>query len=198
MPMIYPPRLKVHPLRGPRKHEAFTLIELITATAILGVVLSTVWAGLITLLEANRDKVAELNRKHELNRAADFIADDIRSGGTVATDVTMVGGPNQGLFEIRDDSGVPTIAYYVTPKGNSQWQGPYVLRRKLNTKRTQALVDGISNDLSLECLTGTGNTKRKGGVRVSLLSEKTLKICLVGHLGENNLISVLRQVHVRN
>lgn len=181
-----------------RVPPGFTMVELITATAIMGLLISMVWGGLITVMESNQKKAAELDRKHELNRAADFIADDIRAGSKVAIDVTLLGGPNQGLFEIRSEDDTPLVAYYVTPKGTSDWKGPYVLRRKLPSKKTQALVDGISNSLSLECLSDLGVTKRKGGVRVTLLSDKTLKICLVGHLGDENLLSVSRQVNVRN
>ena len=157
-----------------------------------------VWRGLISLMESNQAKTTELDRKHELNRAADFIADDIRDGTTVSNDVTL-SGPNQGLFEIRNKDGAPIVAYYVAPKGNTPWKGPYVLKRKeLGMTYSQTLVDGISDSLSLECLSDVGITKRKAGVRITIQNQKHLKICLVGHLGNNNLLSVVRQVNVRN
>lgn len=176
----------------------FTLVELMTATAVMGVIVSMVWGGLVSLMETNQTKTTELNRKHELNRAADFLADDIRAGTTVSIDVTMP-GPNQGLFEVRNEDGAPIVAYYVAPKGSSSWKGPYVLKRKeIGMNKTQALVDGISDSLSLECLSDVGVTKRKAGVRVTIQNQKHLKICLVGHLGNNNLLSVVRQANVRN
>ncbi len=174
----------------------FTLIELITATAVVGVLVSMVGGGLVSVMESRQKKEAQLDRKHELNRAADFIADDVLAGSGVSTTVT-ISGPNSGLFEIRYQDGSPSVAYFLTPKGNSRWKGPYVLRRKVDGKNSVALVDGISS-LSPICFASPGTVKRQAGIQVTIQAETHVRICMAGLLPRNDVMTLSRQASVRN
>lgn len=174
----------------------FTLVELITATAIMGILVAMVGGGLVSVMESNRRKEAELDRKHELNRAADFIADDVLAGEKVSTTVT-IGGPNSGLFEIAYPDASPHVAYFLTPKGNSRWKGPYVLRRKIAGENTIALVDGIASQSPI-CLPSPGTMKHKAGIQVTIQAERHLKLCLAGLLINNDVLTISRQASVRN
>lgn len=174
----------------------FTLIELITATAVMGILVAMVGGGLISVMESSGRKEAELDRKHELNRAADFIVDDVLAGAKVSTRVTM-SGPNGDLFEITYADLSPPVAYFVTPQGDSRWKGPYVLRRKVAGQDSVALVDGISARSPL-CLAGAGSTKRQAGIHVTIESERQLKICLSGLLVDNEVMTLSRTASLRN
>jgi len=70
--------------------DGFTLIELLVAMAISIVVIGVAGLGLVTIMGANRKAEAESLRRKDLNRALDFIADEIRMASRVnsTTNVT--------------------------------------------------------------------------------------------------------------
>ena len=176
--------------------NGFTLTELITATAILGLVIGLVWSGLITMISGTQKAEEELDRKHELNRAADFIADDIQDAAKVSSTVTL-SGANAGVFEITKNDG-KRVAYFMRPKGTTRWKGPYILYRKTSHMyHAQALVDGLSQRTPI-CLGNGGQVKQSAGFKVLIMSNKHLKVCMAGYLIDNEVLTVSRLISVRN
>lgn len=65
--------------------SGFTLVELLVAVAITGIVATGVGFGLVSILQANRKAEAQTTMRMDLNRSLDFIADEIRSARRVNT-----------------------------------------------------------------------------------------------------------------
>lgn len=185
-----------HVSRARHSLSGFTLTELVTATAILGIVIGGVWSALIAILSSSQAAEQEYDRKVELNRAADYMADDIQNAAKISGTVTL-SGVNSGVFELTKADG-KRVAYFVRKKGGSPWKGPYVLyRRSSDMSKSQALVDGLSSHSPI-CLAGGGSVKQKAGFKVSILSERHMKLCLAGKLLEDEVLTVSRIVSVRN
>ncbi|NJN23843.1 MAG: prepilin-type N-terminal cleavage/methylation domain-containing protein, partial [Acaryochloridaceae cyanobacterium RL_2_7] len=165
--------------------SGFTLTELMTATAILGIVIGLVWSSLISMISSTQRAEEELDRKRELNRAADFIVDDIQEAAQVSGTVTL-SGANAGVFEITKNDG-QRVAYFMRPQGLTRWKGPYILYRKTTgMHHAQALVDGLSDQTPI-CLAQGGQVKQSAGFKVIMVSNKHLKICLAGNLIDNEV-----------
>ena len=67
--------------------SGFTLIELLVAMSITTIVVTIAGSGLVAIMQNNSKAEAETLKRTELNRALDFIADDIRESNMVATSV---------------------------------------------------------------------------------------------------------------
>lgn len=61
----------------------FTLIELLVAMAITSIVISATGFGVVAITERNTKEKAETERRVELNRAQDFISDEVRTASKV-------------------------------------------------------------------------------------------------------------------
>jgi type II secretory pathway component PulJ len=66
----------------------FTLIELLVAMSITIIVVTLAGSGLIAIMQNNIKAEAETLRRVELNRALDFIGDEIRTSKTIATNAS--------------------------------------------------------------------------------------------------------------
>lgn len=64
--------------------KGFTLIELLLAMSITSIVLSIAGAGLVTIMQANQKAERENESRVNLNRAMDFIADEVRMANRVS------------------------------------------------------------------------------------------------------------------
>jgi len=72
-------------LFGIQKTSAgFTLIELLVAMSITTIVVGLAGSGLVTIMDANNKGEAETQRRTNLNRALDFISDEVRMASSVS------------------------------------------------------------------------------------------------------------------
>lgn len=67
--------------------SGFTLVELLVAIAITGIVISAAGFGLVNILQANKKAEAATERRRELNRALDFIAEEVKMASNIRSDV---------------------------------------------------------------------------------------------------------------
>jgi prepilin-type N-terminal cleavage/methylation domain-containing protein len=72
--------------------EGFTLIELVVAVAILGIVMSAVCAAMLAALRVNKDTSQRLGKSNDLQYAATWFAEDIESANTVSTNTAALCG----------------------------------------------------------------------------------------------------------
>lgn len=70
--------------RARRAGEGFTLIELVIAVAILGIVMSAICAAMVTALRANQETKARLAKSGDVQFSSTWFADDIAGANTVS------------------------------------------------------------------------------------------------------------------
>ena len=133
----------------------FTLIELMVAMAITSIVVSLTGIGLVAITGKNQKAEAETLRRTELNRALDFIADDIRESNLASTSVPpgwTVPSCYSAILYLNKPTGTPggtQIAYYTRSKtcGSNTvlWRGPQIIYRSTTTNDGgSVLVDSIA------------------------------------------------------
>ncbi|MBD2389462.1 type II secretion system protein [Aphanizomenon flos-aquae FACHB-1416] len=127
-------------------NEGFTLIELLVSVAIMTIVVSIVGVGLGTMLKENRKAESESDRRANLNRALDYITNEVRSANSIKTsassgdNLTLPSGFNipsntYGLVLTFPDN--TKSVYFLAPsdKGStcntttSLWQCPFAVFR---------------------------------------------------------------------
>ena len=70
------------------KRSGFTLIELLVASLIVSVVMLVAWSGLISLMNMSAMAEARTLRQVEINRALDFLTDELRTARNINATVT--------------------------------------------------------------------------------------------------------------
>jgi prepilin-type N-terminal cleavage/methylation domain-containing protein len=139
------------------KVTGFTLVELLIAMAITGVIITVGGSGLVIILNYNRQAEVKTDLRIELNRALDFMADDLRESNNISTSMpaswtgwTVPAGYSGVLF-VTKSPGTPggsQVAYYLREKlpgaTSPVWQGPQIIYRATATNNEgDALVDSI-------------------------------------------------------
>jgi prepilin-type N-terminal cleavage/methylation domain-containing protein len=125
--------------------RGFTLVELLVALAITGIVISLAGSGLYALMNANQRSQIETADRLELEQALAFMTDEIKMSQQVMTNIpskpTDLDGfkPASGASQIQpvlvlkpaSNSGLKkSIVYYLAdPPNDSVWLGPRVIYR---------------------------------------------------------------------
>lgn len=125
--------------------QGFTLVELLVALAITGIVISLTGSGLYALMNADRRSQIETADRLELERSLAFITDEIKMSQQVMTSIPSVPtnipgfNPVPGSNDIKPilvltpalNSGLkhPIVYYLAEPPSTSVWLGPRVIYR---------------------------------------------------------------------
>jgi prepilin-type N-terminal cleavage/methylation domain-containing protein len=137
----------------PSNARGVTLVELLIAMAITGAVVALGGSGLVTILSFNQTAETKTDLRMELNRALEFIADDVRESNQVSTSVpaswtgwTIPSGYSGVLFLTK--AGGTQVAYYQRRKlpgaTTPEWRGPAIIYRSTVTNDGgEALVDSL-------------------------------------------------------
>lgn len=135
-----------------RNTYGFTLVELLVAVAITGIVITAAGFGLVAILQANKSAEAATETRMELNRALDFMAEEVKMASSIRADISdsldvssiapsfgkSCNNPSDGLdcALILKIPGIdqPVIYYVVdhnqlTPSQQATWRGPRVIYR---------------------------------------------------------------------
>ncbi len=127
-------------LNNSRSSAGFTLVELLVAASITTIVVGVAGYGLVSIMGANRTASAETDRRMELNRSLDFIAEEVRQATAInriaapaisqPSSSTVEAGTVQSLL-VLDIPGVdqPVVYHIAQPKSGSVWGGPRVIYR---------------------------------------------------------------------
>jgi prepilin-type N-terminal cleavage/methylation domain-containing protein len=81
----------------PNNRSGFTLIELLIAIALTTIIVLGIGIGLVNILQANERTEAETASRNNLNRALDFISDDIRTAINASSSAPTWAWPNSSL-----------------------------------------------------------------------------------------------------
>lgn len=154
-----------------RSTKGFTLVELLVAVAITGIVVTVAGLGLVTILQANKRAEAATETRMELNRALDFMAEEVKMAEEIATptpgspkdylDTSVAPNfdsnctvPNDGVdcvLMLKIPGVAQRVIYYVrNPPENSLWFGPRVIYRwgpNFNKDGTYGNPDYLSRPL---------------------------------------------------
>ncbi len=156
-------------LKKPKSAAGFTLIELLVAMAITTIVVGITGWGVVAITQKSKEQKLETDRRVELNRALDFIADEVRQAKPIATNASADLGTIASSFTSTNRTPVLTlqipgvsqrVIYYIA-SSSSPWLGPNVVYRwgpSFNANGTysnptdptswtgEPLVDLISNE----------------------------------------------------
>ena len=149
----------------PQSLAGYTLVELLIAASLTLVVVGAAGFGLIAMMQTQQSTKAQVERRTEVNRALDFISDEVRYARTIGTDASGVSGFNPTdktvvlVLDIPDPANPTTpknAVYYVKSNTGTNWFGPQVLYRwgpPLNadgsygtgSNTSQALIDRVDD-----------------------------------------------------
>lgn len=91
----------------PRLHEqGVTLVELLAATIITGLVTSVIGFGVVTASQANKKTESIAARRHDLSRAFDFISNEIRMANRINHTNNVVASNSSTLANVVTDAGL--------------------------------------------------------------------------------------------
>lgn len=128
-------------LSNKKSSDGFTLVELLLAAAITTFVVSAAGFGLVTITEKNKKSQAETERRVELNRALDFISDEVRQAKKIAKVASTGDAASLSIVapDFNDSGKTPVLTlevpgvsqrviYYIA-SSSSPWLGPKVIYR---------------------------------------------------------------------
>ena len=150
----------------PMNQLGFTLVELLVAISITGLVISLAGSGLYTLMKANQRSQIETADRLELEQALAFITDEIKMSREIKTDSTfdktnkIKFNPASGssrvepillLYPGENSELINPIVYYLAdPPNSSVWAGARVIYRWGPTlKQNGNYSDGNGKDVTL-------------------------------------------------
>ncbi|WP_310487564.1 prepilin-type N-terminal cleavage/methylation domain-containing protein [Chamaesiphon sp. VAR_69_metabat_338] len=131
-------------LAASQHRRGFTLVELLLALVITGIVISLAGSGLYALMTADRRAQIETTDRLELEQALAFMTDEIKMSKQVLTSLPEVDGKAHfndasGSSRVKPililspsaNSGLthPIVYYIADPPNSSVWIGPRVIYR---------------------------------------------------------------------
>lgn len=126
-------------LKKPKSSAGFTLIELLVAMTITTIVIGITGWGVVAITQKSKEQKLETDRRVELNRALDFMADEVRQAKPITTDASANVSTIASSFD--STKGTPIlilqipdvsqrVIYYIAAKGtDSVWRGPNIIYR---------------------------------------------------------------------
>ena len=125
--------------------RGFTLVELLAALGITGLVMSLAGSGLYTLMKANERSQSETTDRLEIEQALAFMTDEIEMSQQVAINIPTPATTISGFQAASGSSNVqpilvlsptatsrldkPIVYYLADPPNSSVWLGPRVIYR---------------------------------------------------------------------
>jgi prepilin-type N-terminal cleavage/methylation domain-containing protein len=153
-------------------NQGFTLVELLIALAMTGILIGLTGSGLYALMQANQRSQTETMDRLELERALAFITDEIEMSRQIMTNIPTPATSIPGFQPASGSSRVqpilvltpastsrlvnPIVYYLADPPNSSVWLGPRVIYRWGPT------------------LLQNGNYSDGNGVDINLISASTL------------------------
>lgn len=149
--------------------------------------------GIVATLRANERVETEISRRANLNRALDFVSDEIRMAKAIAAPAsasvpTQACGTTTGVLDLTMPDNSHTIYYVHNLTGctSSLWSKPAVLRR-VSGGSDNVLVDALTLPSTVPSC-GTGTTSAGGnGFYACISNNRSATLYLYGNLNTSSL-----------
>ncbi len=176
------PNFSKNTLFSPLGHSylarGYTLLELLIAASLIGVVVSVAGYAMVLSITKNQKSSANSTISYNINRAAEFIQEEIRAANYVESNVAAAVSSISGFtlptgatpILILSSSGGDSIVYY-TQTASKPWVGPNAIYRwgypldadgRYDTTKSpssEILVDNVDNRAATpQCPTGWQST----------------------------------------
>ncbi len=203
----------------------FTLVELLIASFIGGLVIAGAGFGLVNIVTANEISEAKTQRRLELNRAIEFLSEEIRMSNKIssASGGTFPGsGTGVLLLDIADDPDDtnPNRVYFIR-SSTPTWIDNYTINRassdysssiSVSSPSDKVLVDALDapsnidpsstevTDITADCTGVSGTFLGANGFYACLYSDnRTVDLYMYGRLSKdsNQYIKVATKVFAR-
>lgn len=183
-------------------NKGFTLVEVLMAAAIMSIVVTLAGTAFVGLLQQNQKAKAESDRRTNLNRALDYIANDIRMANKIesTTGLTLPSGAT-GVLKLTIPNPVATpyhVIYYIS-NSLTGWESPRsIMRFQANNTTTTTVPDPTPNNLlvdgietqSFSCPSGTKSPSTGNhGFYACISGTKTAELYLYGKIKNDNISS---------
>lgn len=124
-------------INSQRASSGFTLIELLIAASLTTLVVGLSGFGLVSMTERNKTAKAETERRVELNRALEFITDEVKEAKPIAIDAFASLSTLAPDFDSSSRTpvltlqipGIPQRVIYYIASASSPWLGPKAIYR---------------------------------------------------------------------
>lgn len=103
--------------------SGFTLVELLAAVVIGGILVAGSTVGLTTILQGNADAKRETLARQNRSRALEFMAEEIKSASSIKRN------PKDGILVLKIPDVTHPITYDIDNNPNLPWQGPNAIVR---------------------------------------------------------------------
>ena len=165
-----------------QSNDGFTLLELLVAIALSSIVVTIAGFGLITMMQASAKADGETSTRLELNRALEYIANDVRGSQTIAPVSNGI-----ELTKLKPD-GTTTDTYTYTYNGSSSEPlvKPGIVTRSYNGGSASLLVGDLQAPASFSCPSGT-TSAGIGGFRVCIEGNRVATIHMYGTLPKETI-----------
>lgn len=118
--------------------NGFTLVELLVAILLTSILITATGWGVVAITQNDKKAKAETDRRVELNRALDFISDEVRQAKPIATNASANLDTVASNFSSSSKTPVLTlqipgvsqrVIYYIASSSSTSWLGPNIVYR---------------------------------------------------------------------
>jgi prepilin-type N-terminal cleavage/methylation domain-containing protein len=160
--------------------QGFTLIELLLAILISGFVISGIGVGLVVMTRGNATAEGKTTRRVELNRAMDYIAEEVRMAKTVEVD------SNELKLTVPATGGDQIIYYKYQARdlpSEAIWMKDGTIKRKVDSGGYQIILDGIASSPSGTFTCSSPNVSlNTNGFKACITDQRTVELRLYGNI----------------
>jgi prepilin-type N-terminal cleavage/methylation domain-containing protein len=126
--------------------KGFTLIEILVAAAIMSIVVTLAGTAFVALLQQNQKAKAESDRRTNLNRALDYMANEIRMARIIQVVTPSPSSTSTPATTIPSGTGVLRLAIpYTTSSGTSYYDVVYYISNSSNGWENPNSINRYSN-----------------------------------------------------